>query len=205
MFQRTCPVISDRIAAAAPSARCSSSLPTSGSNRAIDWGEIVLEPPFLTYTDAVTVWVDELRADVRFVGRPAHTTNDSIIWLPERKVLYCGDLLFHSEHRGFDIQAMLSKNVSSRTFSFYYPGRTEQLKKVYGEAVNVPELIDTVQHSSYIVLYYQLEADRNSPPNVMKALAGVQPEKSIWINGIEYARIYRVDALPQQFYADLAP
>lgn len=33
----------------------------------------------------------------------------------------CGDLLFHSEHRGFDIQAMLSRNVSSRTFSFYYP------------------------------------------------------------------------------------
>jgi phytoene dehydrogenase-like protein len=33
----------------------------------------------------------------------------------------CGDLLFHSEHQGFDIQAMLSKNVSSRTFSFYYP------------------------------------------------------------------------------------
>jgi all-trans-retinol 13,14-reductase len=33
-----------------------------------------------------------------------------------------GDLLFHSEHRGFDIQAMLSRQVSSRTFSFYYPG-----------------------------------------------------------------------------------
>jgi all-trans-retinol 13,14-reductase len=34
---------------------------------------------------------------------------------------YRGDLLFHSEHRGFDIEAMLSRNVSSRTFSFYYP------------------------------------------------------------------------------------
>lgn len=33
----------------------------------------------------------------------------------------CGDLLFHSEHEGFDIEAMLSKEVSSRTFSFYYP------------------------------------------------------------------------------------
>ncbi len=32
-----------------------------------------------------------------------------------------GDLLFHSEHTGFDIDAMLSRNVSSRTFSFYYP------------------------------------------------------------------------------------
>ena len=34
----------------------------------------------------------------------------------------CGDLLFHSEHRGFDIDAMLSRHISSRTFSFYYPG-----------------------------------------------------------------------------------
>jgi phytoene dehydrogenase-like protein len=33
----------------------------------------------------------------------------------------CGDLLFHSEHKGFDIDAMLSRKISSRTFSFYYP------------------------------------------------------------------------------------
>jgi all-trans-retinol 13,14-reductase len=33
----------------------------------------------------------------------------------------CGDLLFHSEHTGFDVDAMLSKKISSRTFSFYYP------------------------------------------------------------------------------------
>ncbi len=32
-----------------------------------------------------------------------------------------GDLLFHSEHKGFDIDALLSRNISSRTFSFYYP------------------------------------------------------------------------------------
>ncbi len=34
---------------------------------------------------------------------------------------FVGDLLFHSEHRGFDIEAMLSRRISSRTFSFYYP------------------------------------------------------------------------------------
>jgi cyclase len=61
----------------------------------VDWGEVVLEPPFLTYTDAVTLWSDDLRADVRHVGLPAHTTNDSIVWLPDRKLLFCGDLLFN--------------------------------------------------------------------------------------------------------------
>jgi cyclase len=60
----------------------------------VDWGELELDPPFLTYTDQVTVWADELRCEVRYVGTPAHTTNDSIVWLPDRSVLFCGDLLF---------------------------------------------------------------------------------------------------------------
>ncbi|GAB3448014.1 MBL fold metallo-hydrolase [Actinophytocola sediminis] len=61
----------------------------------VDWGEVELEPPFLTYTDGVTIWVDDLRCEVRHTGTPAHTTNDSIVWLPDRKVLFCGDLLFN--------------------------------------------------------------------------------------------------------------
>ena len=40
---------------------------------------------------------------------------------PDASFEECGDLLFHSEHKGFDIDAMLSRDVSSRTFSFYYP------------------------------------------------------------------------------------
>ncbi|QXJ20339.1 MBL fold metallo-hydrolase [Actinomadura graeca] len=60
-----------------------------------DWGRVELEPPFLTYTDGVTLWADDLRCEVRHVGTPAHTTNDSIVWIPERRVLFCGDLLFN--------------------------------------------------------------------------------------------------------------
>lgn len=40
---------------------------------------------------------------------------------PGEKFDHCGDLLFHSEHRGFDIDSIMSRNISSRTFSFYYP------------------------------------------------------------------------------------
>ena len=59
-----------------------------------DVGTVVLEPPFLTYTDGVTLWVDDLRCEVTHVGTPAHTTNDSIVWLPEHRTLFSGDLLF---------------------------------------------------------------------------------------------------------------
>lgn len=61
----------------------------------VEWGDIQLEPPFLTYSDGVTVWVDDLRCEVRHVGTAAHTTNDSIVWIPERKLLFSGDLLFN--------------------------------------------------------------------------------------------------------------
>ncbi|WP_067832381.1 MBL fold metallo-hydrolase [Actinomadura kijaniata] len=61
----------------------------------VDWGAFELAPPFLTYTDGVTLWSDDLRLEVRHVGTPAHTTNDSIVWIPERRVLFCGDLLFN--------------------------------------------------------------------------------------------------------------
>ncbi|WP_326823806.1 MBL fold metallo-hydrolase [Streptosporangium sp. NBC_01756] len=61
----------------------------------VDWGDLVPCPPFLTYTDGVTVHSDELRCEVRHLGLPAHTTNDSIVWIPERSLLFAGDLVFN--------------------------------------------------------------------------------------------------------------
>lgn len=60
----------------------------------VDWGGVVLAPPFLTFDDAVTVYVDDLRCEVRHMGLPAHTDNDAVVWVPDHKVLFSGDLLF---------------------------------------------------------------------------------------------------------------
>jgi cyclase len=43
----------------------------------------------------VTLWSDDLRCDLRYVGSPAHTTNDSILWIPEHGILFAGDLIFN--------------------------------------------------------------------------------------------------------------
>jgi cyclase len=61
----------------------------------VEWGDVEVAPPFLTYSDRVTLWNDDLRCEVRHVGIPAHTTNDSIVWLPDRSVLFAGDLIFN--------------------------------------------------------------------------------------------------------------
>ena len=61
----------------------------------VEWGDLPTAPPFLTYDAGVTLWSGDLRCDVRYVGTPAHTTNDSIICIPSRSVLFAGDLLFN--------------------------------------------------------------------------------------------------------------
>jgi cyclase len=60
-----------------------------------DWGDLTLDPPFVTFTDQIALHAGDLRAQVRYVGTAAHTTNDSIVWIPERSVLFCGDLIFN--------------------------------------------------------------------------------------------------------------
>jgi cyclase len=69
--------------------------PPPGIWSEVDWGHLEPAPPFLTYTEGVTLWSGDLRCDVRYVGTPAHTTNDSIIEIPERSVVFTGDLLFN--------------------------------------------------------------------------------------------------------------
>ena len=61
----------------------------------VDWGHIEIEPPFVTFTDEVNLYIDDLPCVVRHVGTPAHTTNDSVVWIPERRVLFSGDLVFN--------------------------------------------------------------------------------------------------------------
>ena len=72
-----------------------SALIQSGTWNPVEWGELQVAPPFLTYDSGVDLWVDDLQCEIRHVGTPAHSTNDSIVWIPERRVLFAGDLLFN--------------------------------------------------------------------------------------------------------------
>jgi cyclase len=67
----------------------------SGLFDPVDWGEVTLAPPTLTFTDRIRLWSDDRPVEVSYVGQAAHTTNDSLVWLPEQEVLFCGDLLFN--------------------------------------------------------------------------------------------------------------
>jgi cyclase len=60
-----------------------------------EWGALELAAPTLTFRDAVTVCVDDLRCEVSYVGTAAHTDNDCVVWIPDSSVLFAGDLVFN--------------------------------------------------------------------------------------------------------------
>ncbi len=59
------------------------------------WGKVTLRPPLLTTDDRLTLHHGGLRIEVLHPGYPAHTAGDLVVWLPDQRVLFTGDLLFH--------------------------------------------------------------------------------------------------------------
>lgn len=58
----------------------------------VEWGEIRLVLPTVTFVDRLTVHVGARRAELIHVG-PAHTTNDVVVWLPDQRILFAGDVV----------------------------------------------------------------------------------------------------------------
>ncbi|MBT2367955.1 MBL fold metallo-hydrolase [Streptomyces sp. ISL-10] len=58
----------------------------------VTWGRIELTPPTVTYSTGMTLHVGELTAHLQHPG-VAHSTNDTLVWIPERRVLFAGDVI----------------------------------------------------------------------------------------------------------------
>ena len=87
-------------------------------------------------------------------------------------------------------------------FSYFFPGKTENL---YPSIAWTPGLIDRLQTSDYLVVYYYHQLKRNMPVKLISEIKNLEPEHSIWINGIEYVRIYKVSNLPDTLLIPDAP
>ncbi|MGI5448928.1 MBL fold metallo-hydrolase [Streptomyces sp. CA-243310] len=60
---------------------------------ATDFGAVEIIPPDLTYNDRTTLHVGDIEVRVIHPG-VAHTTGDSLVWLPGQRVVFTGDLVF---------------------------------------------------------------------------------------------------------------
>lgn len=60
----------------------------------VDWGNIEVVAPFVTFDECLNVYVDDRRLELLTMA-PAHTTNDIVAWMPEQRLLFAGDLIFN--------------------------------------------------------------------------------------------------------------
>lgn len=58
----------------------------------VAWGQLTLELPTLTFAERLTLHLGERQVELHHVG-PAHTTNDVVVWLPDVRVLFAGDVV----------------------------------------------------------------------------------------------------------------
>ena len=77
----------------------------------VEWGEIEIVAPSVTFEDEAALYVDDLRIELIRCA-PAHTTNDIIGWVPDRRLLFAGDLIFN-EGTPFALQGSIAGWLSA--------------------------------------------------------------------------------------------
>jgi cyclase len=66
-----------------------------GAMTGSDWGQLELRPPEIVFDSSLTLHAGDFTVELIHPGHAAHTTNDVLVWLPEQKVLFSGDLVFN--------------------------------------------------------------------------------------------------------------
>ncbi len=60
-----------------------------------EWGNVTRRVPSVVIRSGLTVYTGTRRVDLLHPGYDANTTGDLIAWLPDERVLFSGDLVFH--------------------------------------------------------------------------------------------------------------
>jgi hypothetical protein len=90
------------------------------------------------------------------------------------------------------------------TFSYFYPGETAVLKKVYLTEPGLPSIIADLEEADYLVLYSAIQKYQPESERFLRVLEIVRPEKIFHVNGWEYARIYRVGDIPPSAFEEMS-
>lgn len=60
----------------------------------VEWGDVTPVAPNVVFDDAMTLYAGNLELQLIYVS-PAHTNTDVVVWIPERRVLIAGDIVFN--------------------------------------------------------------------------------------------------------------
>lgn len=104
------------------------------------WGDVRVTPPTITYSERLTLHAGDTEIQLIHPGA-AHTTGDSIVWIPERRTVFAGDLVFSG---GTPFILMGSVEGSLRALDQLRALDAETIVPGHGELCG-PEAYDTAE------------------------------------------------------------
>lgn len=118
----------------------------------VQWGAVELTLPAKTYRDHAELRVGGLRVELLHPG-PAHTRGDTIVWIPDRSVLFAGDIVM-SGATPFCLMGSVSGTL--RTVAWLRELGAQTIVGGHGP-VGGPELLDVTE--AYLKWVQRLAAD----------------------------------------------
>ena len=92
-------------------------------------------------------------------------------------------------------------DVARGCFSYFFPGQSDLLKIGFS-ADGLPR-IEGIKDADYLVLYTIREQYRPDDVKLLNLMQNVKPEHTVFIDGLEYARIYKITDMPKNIYSTL--
>jgi glyoxylase-like metal-dependent hydrolase (beta-lactamase superfamily II) len=140
--------------------------------------------PTMTFGERMTVWLGKLQVEIVHAGR-GHTKGDTIVWLPEERTLFSGDLVeqgatpYCGDAHYKDWPQTLQKLRELRPLALV-PGRGDAL---LGEQAIEEGLAGTQQFLSdlYKLVQGSAQAGESLKQAYDRAMAALQPRYGKWV------------------------
>lgn len=142
-----------------------------------------LTMPTVTFDERLTFWLGGLQVEIVYVGR-GHTKGDTIVWLPEERTLFSGDLVvsdaapYGGDAHFRDWPATLEK-LRALHPEVLVPGRGEALvgPEAVGEGIAATQAF---VEELYRIVAAAAEAGETPKQAYDKAMAKLQPRYGNW-------------------------
>ncbi|HEY5336173.1 MAG TPA: MBL fold metallo-hydrolase [Mycobacteriales bacterium] len=119
-----------------------------------DWGAVTKRLPDISLAAGAALWAGDRSVEVAHPGYAAHTTGDLVAWVPDVRVLFAGDLVFHGLT---PLVFMGSLHGALRSLDWLGAYEPETLVPGHGPLVPAAGLADVLgQHERYYRLILDL-------------------------------------------------
>ncbi|HET6191084.1 MAG TPA: MBL fold metallo-hydrolase [Trebonia sp.] len=118
-----------------------------------DWGKVTRRPPTVTTSTGLMLHCGPIQVRLLHPGYAAHTAGDLVAWLPGKRVLFAGDLLFNGVT---PLAFMGSIDGSLRALDWIARFAPQRVVPGHGPLIDTPELPGVLDAHRR---YYQLVLD----------------------------------------------